>query len=443
MANDDGVPPTSTSTPPAADTAETAIEFSVDRDFDHRSWPILLVEDNPDERRRFKNQFGLTFTVHPVSGDEAKRWFTERKYAVVIASNSLKNRSGASLLAELASIKPYPIRLLLSDEESQQSQLQAINHARAYGYLTRPWRAAELNMMLRRAVERYALDENNRRLVSKLKEERLQLAARVEEQTRALRDANKLLRSLAISDGLTGLFNHRYFQERLKQEVGASKRYSHSTSLMLLDLDHFKTYNDTLGHPQGDLLLREVATLLRSTAREVDLVARYGGDEFAIAMPRTSKGSAVVLAERIRAVIAGGAFEDISSMPEGRVTVSIGVATFPEDGSDNNELLQSADDALYHSKKSGRDRVSLAEGFKQGTAAADREGDFHLLVDEDGATQNLTPRPIELKTLETLLGQIQDFSEILEDGDTVEHPSSVPNLGPKPQQLTADIVGEE
>jgi diguanylate cyclase (GGDEF)-like protein len=214
-------------------------------------------------------------------------------------------------------------------------------------------------------------------------------------------------------------------------------------SLMLLDLDHFKTYNDTLGHPQGDLLIREVASLLTSTVREVDLVARYGGDEFAVAMPRADKGSALVLAERIRKVVAGGAFEHGASIPGGRVTVSIGVSTFPDDGSDAAEVLASADRALYRAKRAGRDRVDLAQGFEQGAGTADRDADFHLLVEEDGMVHNLTPRPGALKTLESLLSLSDPMMEVLEDGDTMEHPASVPNLGPTPHQLKADVLGED
>jgi hypothetical protein len=173
------------------------------------------------------------------------------------------------------------------------------------------------------------------------------------------------------------------------------------------------------------------------------LVARYGGDEFAVAMPRADKGSAVILAERLRKVVAGGAFEHGESFPEGRVTTSIGVATFPEDGRDATEVLSSADRALYRAKRAGRDRVELAQGFEQGAGTADRDTDFHLLVEEDGMTHNLTPMPGELKTLQALLSDSDPMKEILEDGDTLEHAASIPNLGPSPHRLNADILEED
>jgi len=419
-------------------------EFSLEVGFDHRAWPILLIEPDAAVRQRFKEQFGRNFTIHDVPNTEkARKWFSEREYAIVIVDLDLGDEIGDGLLADFAEERPDSLRVILSDQSDQNRLLRAVNHARTYAYITRPWIVAEMTMTLRRAVERYALDQHNRTLLSKLKTERRDLAVQVEEQTRALREANERLRTLAISDGLTGIFNHRYFQERLKHEVSVARRYGHTMSLMLLDLDHFKTYNDTLGHPQGDLLIREVASLLASTVRQVDLVARYGGDEFAIAMPRADKGSALILAERIRKVIAGGAFEHQSALPKGHVTVSIGVASFPDDGSNATEVLSSADRALYRAKRAGRDRVELAHGFEEGVGTVDRDADFHLLVEEDGLVHELTPRPGELQTLQALLSGSDPMKEILEDGETMEHPAAVPNLGPSPHQLAADILDED
>lgn len=419
-------------------------DFSLASDFNHQAWPVLLIEPDPALRQQFKTDFGRHFTIHDVAtGGEARKWFGERDYAVVLANLDLQDGPGESLLAAFAEQKPNSLRVILSEQRDQKRLLRAVNQARTYAFITRPWMVAEMTMTLRRAVERYALDQHNRQLLSKLKEERRERAAQLAEQTRALREDNERLTTLAVSDGLTGIFNHRYFQERLKHEIGVARRYGHPMSLMLLDLDHFKAYNDTLGHPQGDLLIREVASLLTSTVREVDLVARYGGDEFAVCMPRADKGSAVILAERIRKVVAGGAFEQGESFPEGRITISIGVATFPDDGADSVEVLSSADRALYRAKKSGRDRVDLAQGFEQGAGTADRDADFHLLVEEDGMTHNLTPMPGELKTLALLLSGSDPMKEFLEDGDTVEHPAAVPNLGPNPHQLKADVLGED
>ena len=419
-------------------------EVWVEQDFDHRTWPVLLFEPDPVRSQRFKNRVGGAFTIHETNRMErAEQWIDEREYAVVIAPLSAEQSLGGQLLSRLAKTKPHIMRIVLSEDSSKETLLRAMNQAQAYAFVTSPWRTGELTLTLRRAIERYVLDANNRRLVTKLREERSQLAQRVERQTRALRDANHELRRLATSDGLTGLYNHRYFQDRLRQEVKAAKRYGKPTSLLLIDVDHFKTYNDTLGHPQGDTLLREVSSLLLGMVREVDLVARYGGDEFAIAMPQAEKGSATILAERLRKHLASAPFVEAATLPEQTLTISIGVACFPEDGATASELISSADRALYRAKRGGRNQVSVADGYEEGAGTTDRDADLHLLVEEDGFTRDLTPRPMALSTIESLLAESDFLDEVLEDGDTMEHPASAPNLAPPTNLLRAEIIDEE
>ncbi len=161
----------------------------------------------------------------------------------------------------------------------------------------------------------------------------------------------------ADTDGLTGLFTRRYFARRLAEEVIRCGNYGDPLSLLMLDVDHFKHYNDTNGHPAGDDVLRGVAEVLRKSFRRTDLVARYGGEEFAVVMSGLKKDQAYLLAERLRAQIEETHFEFGSRQPLGRVTVSAGVATFPQDGSTGEELVASADQALYEAKRAGRNRV--------------------------------------------------------------------------------------
>lgn len=165
--------------------------------------------------------------------------------------------------------------------------------------------------------------------------------------------------ALAITDGLTGLYAHRYFQERLVEEIRWSERYSKHLSLLMLDADYFKNYNDALGHPEGDKLLVDIATLLRSYTRESDLVCRYGGDEFALVLRETGKEEAVKIAERIR-----HAFSLRFNRENIKITASIGVAAFPEDAKTKSELIAQADAALYRSKAGGRNKVSVASPVK-------------------------------------------------------------------------------
>jgi diguanylate cyclase (GGDEF)-like protein len=172
---------------------------------------------------------------------------------------------------------------------------------------------------------------------------------------------------LATTDGLTGLVNHRTFQGRMDEHVAYAQRYGKKLSLILCDIDHFKAVNDTYGHPVGDLVLKAVARTLAKEARATDVVARYGGEEFAVVMPETDAGGALVIAERIRERVEKLALET----DQGRlqVTMSLGVATFPEDGTKKATLVERADACLYHAKRHGRNR-SVAAAALKGTVKA-------------------------------------------------------------------------
>ena len=166
-------------------------------------------------------------------------------------------------------------------------------------------------------------------------------------------------RRLASTDGLTQVYNHRTFQERLGQEIARANRYSRPLSLLMIDVDHFKLYNDTYGHPQGDIVLQDLARLLQEMSRTSDTVARYGGEEFAIILPETDSVSAQKIGERLREQVERYAFPGKEHMPGGTLTVSIGVATYASIHS-KDDLLQAADMALYTAKRAGRNRVCLA-----------------------------------------------------------------------------------
>jgi diguanylate cyclase (GGDEF)-like protein len=164
-------------------------------------------------------------------------------------------------------------------------------------------------------------------------------------------------RQIAITDRLTGLYNFGYFLERLKEERMRADRYHRLLSLALFDIDHFKKYNDANGHPAGNEVLKKIAAILKEEAREVDIVARYGGEEMVIILPETSRRRATELAERIRLRIAETHFERAQSQPLGKLTVSAGVGTYPVDAANEEELIQRADISLYRAKSLGRNRV--------------------------------------------------------------------------------------
>ncbi len=168
-------------------------------------------------------------------------------------------------------------------------------------------------------------------------------------------------RQIAITDRLTGLYNFGYFLERLKEERVRAERYHRLLSLIIFDIDHFKKYNDANGHPAGNEVLIEIAKILQDEAREVDIVARYGGEEMVLVLPETSRKRAFEMADRIREKIAGTVFPHMESQPKGRLTVSAGVATFPVDAANEDELVQSADSSLYEAKSKGRNCVVAFE----------------------------------------------------------------------------------
>jgi diguanylate cyclase (GGDEF)-like protein/PAS domain S-box-containing protein len=175
----------------------------------------------------------------------------------------------------------------------------------------------------------------------------------LEFQKAELEAMNRELEARATTDGLTGLRNHRAFQERLAAEIALAERREGSLSLVLLDVDDFKHYNDTFGHPAGDAVLREIARLIEAEARASDLAARYGGEEFVLILPGTDGAGAEAIAERLRRAVADAVW------PRRPVTISLGVATLGP-GQDGGALIARADEALYESKAAGRNCVMRA-----------------------------------------------------------------------------------
>ncbi len=187
---------------------------------------------------------------------------------------------------------------------------------------------------------------------------------RIKHLQEGLREAQKKLEEQSVTDGLTGLKNRRFFDERLHEEFRRAQRYGDTLSLIMIDLDHFKNVNDRHGHPAGDVVLREAAMLIRASIRDPDICARYGGEEFAVILPKTHMSGALAVAERIwremgtkeYAVAANG----VPEPKKVHVTASIGIAFYPsKDISSGELLLRFADQALYNAKRGGRNSICL------------------------------------------------------------------------------------
>jgi diguanylate cyclase (GGDEF)-like protein len=210
-------------------------------------------------------------------------------------------------------------------------------------------------LVQRDITERKWFDEQISMQICHVQEARVELEAQQQELAAAnqrLAQMNIELEALATTDGLTGVRNHRAFQEKLQEEFRRQQRYGGSFSLLLLDVDSFKKFNDSFGHPAGDEVLKQVATLLKMSARQTDYAARYGGEEFALILPETDEHGALVLAERIRAAIEEAAWE------KRPVTISVGVSTISREINTPAALIASADEALYTSKARGRNCVT-------------------------------------------------------------------------------------
>lgn len=182
---------------------------------------------------------------------------------------------------------------------------------------------------------------------------RVKVLLRMEELKEELKEKNAELKRLAITDELTGLPNRRYFFDTMKTQLALAKRHGFSISCLVMDIDHFKRINDTYGHSTGDMVLKGVASVVESTKRGGEVMARIGGEEFAICLFRVGETEAVHTAERIRKAV------ESTNLPEGlKVTISIGVSSFPGGGVETiYDLLKTADEAMYHAKEAGRNRV--------------------------------------------------------------------------------------
>jgi diguanylate cyclase (GGDEF)-like protein len=167
------------------------------------------------------------------------------------------------------------------------------------------------------------------------------------------------LKELSITDSLTGLFNRRYFEERFFEEIQRSKRHNVSFSVAMIDIDDFKLFNDSEGHLAGDEVLKQVAKSAKERLRIIDVIARFGGEEFIVIMPQTEKDEAFLVAERIRRSVRESLRRTWHAFPKDCITVSIGIASFPHDGTTRKDLIRNADKALYTAKMEGKDRTVL------------------------------------------------------------------------------------
>ena len=286
---------------------------------------VLVVDDEKEICTLFEamlSQYGCYQVVTTTDGRQVMDILRRKPFNVVLLDMRMPAITSSDLLRQITqAFEALPV-IIVTGHGSIETAVESMQAGAAY-FVTKPVPAAVLHITIQKVLE-YA---HTRRLAS--------------------------------TDGLTDLYNYRTFQERLVQEVDRANRYARPLSLVMIDVDHFKIYNDTYGHPQGDIVLRELARLLREVSRTSDIVARYGGEEFALILPETDRLKAQKMGHRLREHVERHAFPGEDRLPRGALTISVGVTTHTLAGT-KEALVQSADDALYRAKRAGRNRVCVA-----------------------------------------------------------------------------------
>jgi two-component system, cell cycle response regulator len=284
------------------------------------------------------------------SGEEALEAFRSQSHPLVITDIRMSGMSGIELLTQIKAHNPDTQVVIMTSHASLDSALTCLR-AGAYDYLIKPFESLDLISAVGGGAAEKA------RAVGQKPE----IVGQLQRANEELQEANDALKEMAVRDGLTSLYNHRYFQEALTRELSRSRRYQKECSVIFMDVDHFKTYNDTHGHPEGDSLLKRLSDILMDHVRSSDLAARYGGEEFVLLLPETTKDSALRMAETLREKVELEPFRGREQQPLGKVTISVGVATFPADGADPPSVMAFADQLLYKAKHGGRNMVVCSQ----------------------------------------------------------------------------------
>ncbi|MEW5981159.1 MAG: diguanylate cyclase [Acidobacteriota bacterium] len=309
---------------------------------------VLIAEDEPISRRLLHaalTQMGYDVTA-TADGREAWEVLQREDIGLVVADWMMADVDGLELVRRIRDREAdhYVYVILLTSRAEKQDIVRGLE-AGADDYITKPFDRAELAV-------------------------RVNCGRRIIDLERQLADKNRQLAGMAMMDGLTGILNRRAFDDALERSHRHSRRYGHQYSLGMIDIDHFKAYNDRFGHAAGDTVLRTVAQTLRGSLRPSDLVFRYGGEEFVCLFPETDREGALAAATRLLQAVTDVAIAHPGNQSFGIVTVSIGIATqAPANGGGPLDLLQAADVALFEAKHSGRNRVAVYRAVADGRPA--------------------------------------------------------------------------
>jgi two-component system cell cycle response regulator len=283
--------------------------------------PILFLDDEINVlnaiERELREYFEIKTTTSPT---EAIQIVRSTELCGIVSDLTLPDSNGIQFLKECSLIKPEVPRMLLTAFSDLLNIEDTINNAQIFRLMAKPWKKENLIQSLEAMQKQYDLFQEN-----------------------------QVLRTLSLTDSLTGLANHRYFWERLESEFSRAKRFKRSLSLIMADVDDFKKINDTEGHPKGDFILKKIAHILNTEKRNMDTIARYGGEEFAMILPEASAKQASEIARRRLEVL------QKANSP----TLSFGVAELDSSCDSSKTLFERADKALYRAKALGKACVEI------------------------------------------------------------------------------------
>ena len=292
---------------------------------------ILCVDDEKDILESLHRTLRRRFIVLTATNTtEAKTLIKKNPdISVIISDHILGKDRGVDFLVRSTRQLPQASRVLLSGQVDMKALEEGINTAKLHKFILKPW---ENDHLLIQVMEAY---KTHKHLVEKDK-----------------------LQKLSITDPITQLTNHRFFQEKIRMEWEKSQKSSTKLSLLMIDIDHFKKFNDRFGHPEGDKFLQLVASTLQENTPANASLSRYGGEEFSVVLPNTSSPEALSIAENLRNSILEVSFRNFP------LSISLGVATAPEHASTVDELIISADQSLYQAKRRGRNQTVVGLNFE-------------------------------------------------------------------------------
>ena len=293
---------------------------------------ILVVDDEEIVRDMLFDALSQTgYTVKTAKdGNDAIAQIENEPFEIVITDLKMPGMGGMELLQRVQKINTDICVLIITAYSTVESAVNAMKLG-AYDYICKPFELEEMKVIIEKAVER----------------QRLLQASRMVEH----------YKHLSITDGLTKVYNHRYFHEFLDRELQRARRNVSTFTIMFADVDNFKQYNDVNGHLAGDEVLRELATIFLDTTRKTDFVARYGGEEFAVILPDTVIEGGLRVALQIMQAIGAKKWLYADALPCKTITLSIGIVSYPKDALLKDDLIKKADEAMYHAKKTGKNKI--------------------------------------------------------------------------------------